>query len=109
MPPELADAILRVQRGYQPAQHEQAAGANAELMRDPALLRYLAERFAVIGPPEACVKKLQAVADAGVPNVLFTGFVRDRAALIRTLGEAVLPPLVPTPGRRGLTPQPPLQ
>jgi 5,10-methylenetetrahydromethanopterin reductase len=98
VPPALAEAILRVQRGYQPAQHEQAAGANAALMRDPALLRYLARRFAVIGPPAACMEKLQTIADAGVPNVLFTGFVRDRAALIRTLGEAVLPPLALTPG-----------
>ncbi|HLZ70071.1 MAG TPA: LLM class flavin-dependent oxidoreductase [Dehalococcoidia bacterium] len=97
VPAELAEAILRVQRGYQPAQHEQAAGANAELMQDPVLLRYLAERFAVVGPAEACVAKLRAVAEAGVPNVLFTGFVRDRAALLRTLGEAVLPPLAPYP------------
>jgi 5,10-methylenetetrahydromethanopterin reductase len=93
VPPELAGAILRVQRDYQPAQHEQAAGANAALMRDPILLRYLAERFAVIGTPEACIEKLRAVAASGIPNVLFTGFVRDRAALIRTLGEAVLPAL----------------
>lgn len=93
VPPELAEAILRVQRGYQPAQHEQTAGANAALLGDPVLLHYLAARFAVIGPPDACVDTLRAVAEAGVPNVLFTGFVRDRAALIRTFGEAVLPRL----------------
>ncbi len=50
VPADLAESILRVQRGYQPAQHEHAAGANADLMRDPVLRRYLAERFAVIGP-----------------------------------------------------------
>src|SRR5579883_3493738 len=93
VPPALAEAIRLLQRGYQPAQHEQAAGANAALVRDPTLRHYLAERFAVIGPPDACVQKLQAVAGAGVPNVLFTGFAPDRAALIRSLGEAVLPRL----------------
>lgn len=91
VPPDLAEAILRVQRGYQPAQHEQQQGANAALVEDPALLRYLAERFAIVGPPAACAAQLRRVAEAGVPNVLFTGFVSDRAALIRTLGEDVLP------------------
>ncbi len=106
VPPDLAEAILRVQCGYQPAQHEQSAGANADLVRDPALLRYLAERFAVVGTPDACVAKLRAVAEAGVSNVLFTGFVPDRAALIRTLGAAVLPRLAlypPTPFPQSLT------
>lgn len=91
VPPDMVDAIRRVQRAYQPAQHEQLGGPNAAIVDDPVLLRYLAERFAIVGPPEACAEALQRVAAAGVTNVLFTGFVHDRQRLIRTLGEQVLP------------------
>jgi 5,10-methylenetetrahydromethanopterin reductase len=93
VPPGLADAIRRVQQGYQPPAHEQLGRSpNAELLdSDPALLHYLADRFAVVGPPAACADKLRAVVDAGISGILFTGFVPDRARLIRTLGDRVLP------------------
>jgi alkanesulfonate monooxygenase SsuD/methylene tetrahydromethanopterin reductase-like flavin-dependent oxidoreductase (luciferase family) len=71
---------------------------NAALIAgEPALLRYLAERFAVVGPAEACIARLRQVAEAGVTNLLFTGFVRDRQRLIRELGERVLPGLAGGP------------
>jgi alkanesulfonate monooxygenase SsuD/methylene tetrahydromethanopterin reductase-like flavin-dependent oxidoreductase (luciferase family) len=95
VPPALADAIHRVQRGYQPAAHERLGPSpNAALLdAEPALLRYLADRFAVVGPPEACAEKLRAVIDAGISGLLFTGFVPDRPRLIRALGEKILPRL----------------
>jgi 5,10-methylenetetrahydromethanopterin reductase len=95
VPAELAEPIRRVQQGYQPAAHERLGPSpNATLLdSDPVLLRYLAERFAVVGSPEACAVKLRAVADAGIGGLLFTGFVPDRPRLIRALGEKVLPRL----------------
>jgi alkanesulfonate monooxygenase SsuD/methylene tetrahydromethanopterin reductase-like flavin-dependent oxidoreductase (luciferase family) len=56
-------------------------------------LRYLADRFAVVGPPDVCAEKLRRVGEAGVSGILFSGFVPERPALIRTLGERVLPRL----------------
>jgi 5,10-methylenetetrahydromethanopterin reductase len=95
VPPEFAERIRRVQRGYQPAAHEQLGPSpNAALLdADPALLGYLADRFAVVGPPAACVEKLSAAAAAGITGFLFTGFVPDRPRLIRLLGERILPDL----------------
>ncbi len=98
VPGELVETVRRVQRGYRPEQHEEIEGANAALIAgEPALLRYLAERFAVVGPAEACIARLRQVAEAGVTNFLFTGFVRDRQRLIRELGERVLPGLAGGP------------
>jgi len=96
VPPELVEPIRRVQRGYEPRAHEQlGASANAALLEaEPALFGYLADRFAVVGPPAACVQRLRAAAAAGIANFLFTGFVADRPRLIRALGEEVLPHLV---------------
>ena len=95
VPAELADAIRRIQAAYQPAAHEQLGPSpNAALLdSEPALLRYLGERFAVVGPPAACAEKLSAVIASGVTGLLFTGFVPDRARLIRLLGEQILPRL----------------
>jgi len=95
VPGDLADAIHRVQKGYQPAAHEALGPSpNAALLdAEPALRAYLAERFAVVGPPDVCARKLRAVVEAGIGGLLITGFVADRARLIRALGEAVLPGL----------------
>jgi len=94
VPPELVEPIRRVQRAYQPAAHERVGGANAAALDDPVLLRYLAERFAIVGPPEVCVEKLRAIAAVpGISSVCFSGLLHDRVRLIRLLGEQVLPHL----------------
>jgi 5,10-methylenetetrahydromethanopterin reductase len=95
VPDELADAIRRVQKGYQPAAHEAlGASPNARLLEaEPALRGYLADRFAAVGPPAACAQKLRPVLEAGITGFLVTGFVAERTRLIRSLGEEVLPRL----------------
>ena len=92
VPSALADAIGRVQKGYQPAVHEALGPSpNAALLdAEPALRAYLAERFGAVGPPSVVADKLRGVVDAGISGVLVTGFVHERQALIRTLGERVL-------------------
>ena len=92
VPGDLADAIRRVQKGYQPAAHE-ALGPSPNgglLDAEPALRAYLADRFGAVGPPAVVAEKLRAVVDAGISGLLITGFVAARATLIRVLGEQVL-------------------
>ena len=93
VPGELADAIRRVQKGYQPAAHEALGPSpNARLLdAEPALRAYLADRFAAVGPAAVCAEKLRGVVEAGIGGLLVTGFVHDRTRLIRALGEHVLP------------------
>jgi 5,10-methylenetetrahydromethanopterin reductase len=95
VPGELADAIRRVQKGYHPVAHEALGPSpNARLLDgEPALRAYLAERFGAVGPPAVCVEKLRGVVEAGIDGLLVTGFVAERARLIRVLGEEVLPRL----------------
>jgi 5,10-methylenetetrahydromethanopterin reductase len=95
VPGELADAIRRVQKGYQPAAHEALGPSpNAALLdAEPALRTYLAERFAAVGPAAVVAERLRAVVSAGISGLLATGFVHDRTRLIRALGEDVLPRL----------------
>lgn len=99
IPDHLTDAVRRVQRAYEPAEHDYIGGANAKIIeQEPELLQYMAERFAVVGSPQACAAKLRRVVDSGVTNLLFTGYVEDRPNLIRVLGEEVLPRLRATQG-----------
>ena len=95
VPGELADAIHRVQKGYQPAAHEALGPSpNAALLdREPALRAYLAERFGAVGPATVVAEKLGKVVEAGITGLLVTGFVGERTRLIRALGERVLPSL----------------
>src|SRR5262249_9540310 len=92
VPSALADAIRRVQKGYQPAAHEALGPSpNAALLdAEPALRAYLAERFAAVRPPPALAERLRAGVAAAITGLLVSGFVHERQALIRTLGERVL-------------------
>jgi len=92
VPPEMADAIRAVQSGYQPSHHEDLGESpNAKLMADPALLSYMANRFAVLGTPDACAERIMQIREAGFHQIMFTGFVEGRTALIETLGRDVFP------------------
>jgi 5,10-methylenetetrahydromethanopterin reductase len=95
VPGELADAIRRVQKGYQPAAHEALGPSpNARLLdAEPVLRAWLADRFAAVGPPAAVAEKLRAVVETGIDGLLVTGFVAERTRLIRVLAEEVLPRL----------------
>lgn len=92
VPPDLADAIRKVQQGYQPAHHEDLGESpNAGLMQDPELLDYMTDRFAVVGTADACVARIQEIRASGFHQLLFTGFVDQRAELIKALGQSVFP------------------
>src|SRR6185436_20596353 len=75
VPAGMADAILRVQKGYQPVAHEALGPSpNAALLdAEPALRAYLAERFGAVGPADVVADKLRAVVDAGISGFLITG------------------------------------
>ena len=92
VPPEFAEAIREVQAGDRPSHHEDLGESpNARLMRDPALLAYMADRFAVVGTAEECAARIQAIRAAGIHQFLFSGFVEARAELLETLGTTVFP------------------
>tara|TARA_A100001037_G_scaffold303385_1_gene337242 strand:+ start:307 stop:1332 length:1026 start_codon:yes stop_codon:yes gene_type:complete len=92
VPPRFANAIREVQQGYKPTHHEDLGESpNAQLMQDPDLLEYMASRFAVLGTPEECVAQIQKIREAGIHQILFTGFVDDRPTLIENLGRNVFP------------------
>ena len=92
IPEKYAEAIRQIQAGYSPANHEDLGESpNASLMANTELLEYMAERFAIVGTADQCVERIQAIRSNGIHQFIFTGFVDERAALIKALGETVFP------------------
>lgn len=92
VPPELSEAIAYVQENYDPAQHlALGESPNAQLIEDPTLLAYLADRFAVVGNPDDCIRKIKQIRNSGIERIIFTGNITSRSSLIRKLGTSVLP------------------
>lgn len=92
VPPELRDALNRIQKEYQPTLHlTLGETSNAKLMEDPVLMPYLVDRFAVLGTADDCVAQIERIKSSGIDQILFTGNIEKRLGLIRKLGTDVLP------------------
>src|SRR5262245_46651600 len=65
IPPELLPRIKTLGERYAFADHSLPQGGNGQIIDDLGLVDYLADRFAIVGTPGDCVKKLQRAIDAG--------------------------------------------
>ncbi len=93
VPADKAEGLGQLMAGYAHGEHAVADGSahNADLVDRYGLRDWLAERFAVTGPPEACVDRLRQIAGYGATNLLFTQLVPDQIGFLRRLGTDVLP------------------
>ncbi|HVX19972.1 MAG TPA: LLM class flavin-dependent oxidoreductase [Acidimicrobiales bacterium] len=93
VPEDQADGLRELMAGYAHGEHAVADGSahNADLVDRCGLRDWLAQRFAVTGPPEACVDRLREIAGYGATNLLFTQLVPDQIGFLRRLGTEVLP------------------
>lgn len=91
IPDDLRPQIEKLSASYVPAQHEQLGQTtNARLPDELGLTGYLADRFGIFGTPAQCIAKIEQIAEAGVPNILFTAFSHDPITALRRLGEEVV-------------------
>jgi len=92
VPKELAGPIERLTREYITGHHvSMGASRNATLSDELGLTEYLADRFAIVGTPEDCRRKVRSIKEAGVENVILTALCPDPDRLIRLFGQEVLP------------------
>ncbi|MDA1128298.1 MAG: LLM class flavin-dependent oxidoreductase [Chloroflexi bacterium] len=70
VPGELQEAVMALQGEYVPEEHEQSGETrNAALSDELGLTDFLADRFAVTGPPDECLEKTRTIRDAGVDSL----------------------------------------
>lgn len=98
LPPEYDEAIRAIESGYQVGEHSRfgAANPNAQLVRDLGLTDFLAERFALAGTPEDCVRRIETLRERGVTNILIRPQAADRAEFLRRWREEILPRVTPS-------------
>ncbi len=93
VPPELHQALKTLQARYDSAHHASpaTAGHNARLVEDPELLRFLADRSVIAGPPERCVERIAELSARGIKNVLVHSQANDPLEFMETFRTGVTP------------------
>ena len=94
VPPELEEPIRRLHRDYSFTAHGKfEATKNADLVEQYGLTDYLADRFAIAGPPDECHERIQRLSADGAQNLMIALIVPDRIAFLRQMAAEIMPNL----------------
>jgi 5,10-methylenetetrahydromethanopterin reductase len=98
VPEDLHSGFRGLQSEYQSSHHQQLGDHhwNASLVDKYGLTRYLASRFAIVGPAEHCAERLREIGSYGVTNVTLSLLSQDLPAQVETmrrLSDEVFPHL----------------
>lgn len=91
IPEHLLDKVKMLGERYNSDQHDKPNSANRELIKELGLLDYLAERFSIAGPPQDCIKKLEAAIEAGARQFWMSIHFDDKARFMRDWARDVMP------------------
>ena len=91
IPPELLPRIKTLGERYAFADHSMPEGGNGRIIDDLGLVDYLADRFAVVGTPGECVKKLERAIDAGARQFWMSVHFDDKHRFMRDWARHVMP------------------
>jgi alkanesulfonate monooxygenase SsuD/methylene tetrahydromethanopterin reductase-like flavin-dependent oxidoreductase (luciferase family) len=91
VPDDVRPRIEQLRRDYDASEHCDPSGVNVALLEEMGLLDYLADRYAIAGPPELCAQRVDELADVGVTDVVLAGSMRDPDNTIRRFATDVAP------------------
>ena len=91
VPPDLLPKFRTLAERYVFGEHARPGSANCRLITELGLVDYLAERFAIVGTPADCVKKIERAIDAGARQFWMSIHFHDKFRLIRDFAEQVIP------------------
>ena len=91
IPPELLPRVKDLGARYHFDTHVTPGSANARLIAELGLVDYLADRFAVAGTPDECIKKLEQAIDAGARQIWMSAHFDDKAGFMRQWAAKVMP------------------
>ena len=94
LPPELT-SYIRSREGYDYHHHAEVGSTNAAFVTDE-----IVDRFCIVGPPEAHVEKLRALAEAGVDQFNLYLMNGNEEAQLELYGKHVIPALRDVAGPR---------
>ena len=91
VPPELLPKLQQLAARYRIDQHDQPNSANRALLDELGLVDYLADRYAIVGTPSDCIRKIQQAAEAGARQLWISVHFDDKLRFIREWSEQVMP------------------
>jgi len=89
VPLELRDSVRELERRYVEAEHVRWDGDNAHLIDTLGLTDFLADRFAIAGPPDVVGRRVAELESRGVSQVLVPAVDKDPTAFLRAWAGAV--------------------
>ena len=91
VPSELLPRLGTLAERYAFGEHARPGSANCRLITELGLVDYLAERFAIVGTPAECVKKIERAIEAGARQFWMSIHFDDKFRLLRDFAEQVIP------------------
>jgi 5,10-methylenetetrahydromethanopterin reductase len=91
IPPDLLEKVTVLGQRYSFSSHTLPGSANGRLIEELGLVDYLADRFAAVGTPADCVKKLEAAAGAGARQFWMSVHFDNKERFLRDWAEKVTP------------------
>jgi 5,10-methylenetetrahydromethanopterin reductase len=91
IPPELLDKVRELGARYHFDQHSKPNSANRQLIAELGLVDYLADRFAVAGTADDCIRKLEQAVAAGARQFGMSVHFDDKARFMRDWSSRVMP------------------
>ena len=91
VPPELIPKFQELDARYRYDEHSVPGGTNGRLVEELGLLDYLADRFAITGPPSECIRQIERAAEAGARQLWISVHFDDKARFMRDFSTQILP------------------
>lgn len=91
IPPELLPRVKELGERYTFSDHVRPGSANCRLIHELGLVDYLAERFAAVGSPGDCIRKLERAAEAGARQFWMSVHLDDKFRFLRDWAAKVMP------------------
>jgi 5,10-methylenetetrahydromethanopterin reductase len=91
VPPELEPKFRELDARYRYDEHVKPGGTNARLVEELGLIDYLADRFAIVGPPADCIQQIEQAAEAGANQLWISVHFDDKARFIRDFARQIMP------------------
>lgn len=93
IPSDLLPKIKELGERYTFTDHVMVGSANCRLIEELGLVDYLADRFAIVGTADDCIRKLEAAAEAGARQIWLSIHFADKYRFLREWAVKVMPAL----------------
>lgn len=95
VPDDIRERLLVLRERYDTTTHAvPGVGANARLVDELELFDFLTDRFAIVGTPDQCARRVVELRRRGIENLVLGIIAPDPAAVVRTWARDVWPRVV---------------